>query len=756
MTTLESDTSKKLQGATADLQRMAKSIKDATVQWKELGVSVPHLETHERSVAEALRKLAIEPAIQISIVGMFRAGKSTLLNALIGHEFCAEDVLETTSTITRLRYGSTFEAKIAFVSGEEVLEATKMILGLFSFSVDDDESPPTISDVPEAAKFLLGGLGLLDPMTKQLTKKTWESLAAYIRRSGALPKLVDDELVGTTKIINANSAEELASVIRTYTAFPSAQQSANGPSNRCYLVSEVSVCGPFDTLAPPTDSALEVHLLDTPGLGSTTAVARQRTTKHLEEADCVVFCIANQGNLSATDIDVVRTLYARPGGLRRLIMTITRIDQIINDPSRLNTADRLIQTNKALLEAAIDASGLESALVASFVRYCAVSALANLDRSLNRRQSDERARNYSNEDVDGFSSLRSGIRGCLDENERLISIAKYASDMATASRRRIHDIICERERRATADQEALEKELGAFRSEMNGLARALDDMRREASLRQRESRAESLATKASFDKQVTESANRLRQGFDKYATRISQLNAASIRAIVRGVSPTASGRRADMLADFVWVVFHGPILPIAQNILRDARLSAEEQTLKALEDAFKVVCDMLDEAGLASGDAGRATREAAQAGLESVRVEITRELDQVQKESYAAFETAMLQVAEGIFAEWIAQSKAVKGKGFVRTCSEKFAASSGKNQSLVEGLRPVGDALDALLARGDAAVVKAFDVAGEVLKCAVDDQVNELESAIAIRNSKGTALAEAETRIISELRQCLA
>jgi len=55
--------------------------------------------------------------LTVAVVGEFKRGKSTFINALIGHEILPEDVVPTTAVATRLTYGDTPSATLRFHDG---------------------------------------------------------------------------------------------------------------------------------------------------------------------------------------------------------------------------------------------------------------------------------------------------------------------------------------------------------------------------------------------------------------------------------------------------------------------------------------------------------------------------------------------------------------------------------------------------------------------------------------------------------------
>ncbi len=68
------------------------------------------------SIEETMRKAA-EDSFDVAVVGEFRRGKSTLINALLGKDILPSDVLPTTATLNRVTYGITPFVKIEYKDG---------------------------------------------------------------------------------------------------------------------------------------------------------------------------------------------------------------------------------------------------------------------------------------------------------------------------------------------------------------------------------------------------------------------------------------------------------------------------------------------------------------------------------------------------------------------------------------------------------------------------------------------------------------
>ncbi len=67
---------------------------------------------------EVLDKLPKEE-FYLALLGLFKRGKSTLINAMLGRTIVPTGVIPVTSVITRIRYGNDPTARISFGDGSE-------------------------------------------------------------------------------------------------------------------------------------------------------------------------------------------------------------------------------------------------------------------------------------------------------------------------------------------------------------------------------------------------------------------------------------------------------------------------------------------------------------------------------------------------------------------------------------------------------------------------------------------------------------
>jgi len=113
-------------------------------------------------LTEVLEKLPNEE-FYLAILGLFKRGKSTLINAMLGAPILPTGVIPVTSVITRIKYGSVISARITF--GDNSTKEVP-VEGLSQYVSEignpNNSKNVTIADVYVPAQILKDGLILID------------------------------------------------------------------------------------------------------------------------------------------------------------------------------------------------------------------------------------------------------------------------------------------------------------------------------------------------------------------------------------------------------------------------------------------------------------------------------------------------------------------------------------------------------------------------------------------------------------------
>ncbi|MGC8491642.1 MAG: dynamin family protein [Syntrophobacteraceae bacterium] len=115
-----------------------------------------------KSLEETQRKLE-EEAFNLVVLGEFKRGKSTFINALLGEKILPTAIVPLTSVVTILRYGQELRVEVEYLSGR--VEAVELA-ALPSF-ITERENPQNKKEVKEVtvfypSEYLRGGVRIID------------------------------------------------------------------------------------------------------------------------------------------------------------------------------------------------------------------------------------------------------------------------------------------------------------------------------------------------------------------------------------------------------------------------------------------------------------------------------------------------------------------------------------------------------------------------------------------------------------------
>ena len=134
-----------------------------------------------RSMAETRIKLE-EEAFNLVVLGQFKRGKSTFINALLGESILPTAITPLTSVVTILRYGPKLKVEVEYLNGR--LEEID-IAGLAAF-ITERENPQNKKEVKEVtvfypSQYLKGGVRIIDtPGAGSVYSHNTEAAYAYL------------------------------------------------------------------------------------------------------------------------------------------------------------------------------------------------------------------------------------------------------------------------------------------------------------------------------------------------------------------------------------------------------------------------------------------------------------------------------------------------------------------------------------------------------------------------------------------------
>lgn len=203
----------------------------------------------------------------IGVTGVMNAGKSTMLNALLGEEILGTSVVPETANLTLLKYSKEQKAFVKFWDKSEWAKIEK--------NAQEDSS---------LEKFVAE--------TKEFFKDEFEN---YIREDGYVMEIPSNALANFT--------------------------SAKHSQKKCNLVSSVELYSDLKFLKDG------VCIVDTPGLDDPVVQREEITKEYLSRCDLMIHLMNVNQSATAKDVEfIVDTLLYQ--NVSRLLLVITRIDSV--------------------------------------------------------------------------------------------------------------------------------------------------------------------------------------------------------------------------------------------------------------------------------------------------------------------------------------------------------------------------------------------------------------------------------------------
>ena len=225
---------------------------------------------------ESLKRLEVIPSklkeqkFSIGVTGVMNAGKSTMLNALLGKEILGTSVIPETANLTIIKYATKASAKVNFWSEEEWKKIEKS------------------AEVLENIK----------PFVQETKKKFASNISKYITKNGRSDEIEIEKLPSYT--------------------------SAEHSDKLCNLVKSVELMTPLKFVQNG------VEIVDTPGLDDPVIQREEITKSYLLECDLMIHLMNVNQSATQKDIEfIIDSLVYQ--NVARLLVVITRIDTVSED-----------------------------------------------------------------------------------------------------------------------------------------------------------------------------------------------------------------------------------------------------------------------------------------------------------------------------------------------------------------------------------------------------------------------------------------
>lgn len=265
----------KLEREIKEQEQFIKKIGDTVAELSEKFSEDMDIELKE---IEEYRSFIRNPDLQIAIVGAIKAGKSTLMNALLKENIASTEVTPETATLTKFKYSEKNYLKISFYNNREWNELWK--------SVEESSG------------------------RNEVFKKEFNSLGALYSAK---------EYIGKDEIIEyPSSIDDLKEMVKKY---------SSSKSKAHYFVKEIEIG--LQNLNLPK----EVCFVDTPGLNDVVAYRSNITRDYIKRANAVIVCV-NADSMRSDEYTTIVKVFENVGKDNEKVFILgTQIDKL-NNPER--------------------------------------------------------------------------------------------------------------------------------------------------------------------------------------------------------------------------------------------------------------------------------------------------------------------------------------------------------------------------------------------------------------------------------------
>ncbi|MGN0587154.1 MAG: dynamin family protein, partial [Oscillospiraceae bacterium] len=150
-------------GSYASFKQTVAELTESLVQLRDYSEELD-LKNTAKSISDTIDKIADEH-FEVAIVGEFKRGKSTLINALLGEEVLPADVLPATATLNRVTYSETPYVEVEYKDGaSEKVDIDKLADYVTKLSYESEKRAETVKQatVYYATDFCRNNVDIID------------------------------------------------------------------------------------------------------------------------------------------------------------------------------------------------------------------------------------------------------------------------------------------------------------------------------------------------------------------------------------------------------------------------------------------------------------------------------------------------------------------------------------------------------------------------------------------------------------------
>ncbi|WQY46175.1 dynamin-like GTPase family protein [Helicobacter pylori] len=462
--------------------------------------------------------------LKVGIIGRVKAGKSSLLNALIfeGVEVLPKAATPMTASLTILKYAKTLSAEVEFYSPKDILELKnehERYVREFNKIVDEEvkkqKEKQSLSNRAKEGLNKFGKMFSKNKSDKEVPKERVLSDEEIVKKAERIAK---NELEKDARLVSSYDQYEKmkkSGLLNTENLDPRIQANSLQDLNQ-KLLQFVGADGKYMPYTKAVQISLnnpnlkDLEVIDTPGVNDPIASREERTKALLKDCD-VVFIISPSGQfLTDSDMDLFDRV-SNKEGIQEIYFVASQTDSAVCAPSEVENSrhhlptalentqkslsssldkamEALIQTNpnqRGIFEKAIK-NGVILASGACFSMYKDFENRASWERNKKTEEYHNALRNLKDSYPDAFSSddkskesllLLSNMGAIKERLEKAAQrkeeiVFQRLQDYAQSQANNLHNLITqlsqdlekEKNRIKNADMGVIKKQIEAYQN----------------------------------------------------------------------------------------------------------------------------------------------------------------------------------------------------------------------------------------------------------------------------------------------------
>ncbi len=295
--------------------------------------------------------------LKVGIIGRVKAGKSSLLNALIfeGKDVLPKAATPMTASLTILKYAKTLSAEVEFYSQEDILEIKneharyeKEFQRIVDEKVKEQKEKQSFSNRTKERFNKVGKFLTKNKSDKEAPKERVLSDEEILEKARRIAK---SELEKDTKLVSSHDQYEKmkkSGLLNTETLDPRIQANRLEELNQ-KLYQFVGKEGKFMPYTKAVQISLnnpnlkDLEVIDTPGVNDPIVSREERTKALLKECDVVFVISPSNQFLTDSDMDLFDRV-SNKEGIQEIYFVASQTDSVVCAPSEVENSRHHLPT----------------------------------------------------------------------------------------------------------------------------------------------------------------------------------------------------------------------------------------------------------------------------------------------------------------------------------------------------------------------------------------------------------------------------